>query len=89
MSAAGQSISEPPLEIAEDSEPVEDHGHIERADWYRLAVVGIASALSWFHATPLAGGVDLVAVAAALIGGYPVFHEAFENLAPWRGKTGR
>jgi hypothetical protein len=90
MSAAGQSIPEPPLEIAEDSEPAKDHGPIERADRYRLAVVGgVASALSWFHATPLAGGADLVAVAAALIGGYPVFHEAFENLAPWRGKTGR
>jgi hypothetical protein len=87
MSAAGQSIPEPPLEIAEDSQPAEDHGLIERADWCRLAVVGVASALSWFHATPLAGRVD--PVAAAWIGGYPVFHEAFENFAPWRGKTGR
>jgi hypothetical protein len=89
MSAAGQSIPKPPLETAEDSEPAEDHGHIERAYWYRLAVVGVASALNWFHAAPLAGGVDLVAVAAAWIGGYPVFHEAFENIEPWRGITVR
>ena len=70
--------------MAQDSEPAEERGHIESVDWYRLAVVGIAAALSWFHVVPLAGGVDLVAVTAALIGGYPVFHEAFENIAAKR-----
>lgn len=84
MGAAEQSLPEPPLEMAEDAERAEDHGHVEPADWYRLAVVGGAAALSWFHATPLAAGVDLIAVAAALIGGYPVFHEAVENIAAKR-----
>src|ERR1051326_5162035 len=58
-----------------------EEGHqFEWIEFGRIALVGIAAAVAWSGALPQFHGFDLVAFAAALIGGYPVFEEAISNL---------
>jgi heavy metal translocating P-type ATPase len=45
-----------------------------------FALVGLVGAISWLGLVPRVHGIDLVAVAAVLGGGFPVFREALENL---------
>ncbi len=55
------------------------HSH-QRQDIIRISAVAIALLLSWFKAWQPVAGVDLIAIAATLIGGFPMFKEAFENI---------
>jgi len=55
-------------------------GHVERADLLRITLVALAIVVSWFDLVPPLGPVDWVALVATLVGGYPVFAEALENL---------
>jgi len=66
-----------PAVHAHESEKGHDFEWIEFA---RVALVGIAAVLAWTGAAPQFHGFDFVALAAALIGGYPVFEEAISNL---------
>ena len=59
---------------AEQHEP-ESHS-LERADFIRIAFVGIAISLCWLHVPYF----NVLAIAATLIGGYPIYEEAFSNL---------
>src|SRR5450755_496887 len=54
--------------------------HFEWIEFARVALVGIAAVIAWTHAVPQFHGFDFMALAAALIGGYPVFEEAISNL---------
>jgi heavy metal translocating P-type ATPase len=54
--------------------------HFEWIEFARVALVGIAAVIAWTHAVAQFHGFDLIALAAALIGGYPVFEEAISNL---------
>ena len=45
-----------------------------------FALVGLVGAISWLGLVPRVHGIDLVAVAAVIGGGFPVFREALENL---------
>jgi len=65
--------------------PVHTHeseeGHpFEWIEFARVALVGIAAAVAWARAVPQFHGIDFISLAAALIGGYPVFEEAISNL---------
>jgi len=66
------------------TDPVLHREHDEHTlnvvDLLRIATVGIVAALTWLRITPVLVGIDIVAVLALLIGGYPVLREAFENL---------
>jgi cation transport ATPase len=57
-----------------------EHGHIERFDLIRIAVTAIAAALVWFRVWEPFPQVSLIGIAGVLFGGWPIFHEAFENL---------
>src|ERR1022692_1467611 len=57
-----------------------EHGHIEPFDLIRIAVTAIAAALVWFRVWEPFGQVSLIGIAGVLFGGWPIFHEAFENL---------
>jgi len=46
----------------------------------RIAIVGISAAITWSGAIPGFHGFDLLALAATLVGGYPVFEEAISTL---------
>lgn len=48
-------------------------------DYGRIAVVAVAIAATRFHPLPAIGGFDPVGVAAALVGGYPIFREAIRD----------
>jgi Cd2+/Zn2+-exporting ATPase/Cu+-exporting ATPase len=58
------------------------HGHLAEhgLDYARIALVAMAIALSRVHPLPEVAGFDPVGIAAAFIGGYPIFREAIHDL---------
>src|SRR5579859_2014291 len=62
----------------------DDHGHehggFERMDAARVLFVALAAAAVWFHLWEPFHRVSVIGLAAALIGGYPIFKEAVENV---------
>ena len=58
-----------------------EHDHpFEWAEIVRIAFVGLAAAAVWFRLWEPFSHVSVIGIAAALIGGYPIFKEAFENI---------
>src|ERR1700687_1152701 len=58
-----------------------EHGH--GADWselIRIAFVASAAAAVWFRLWEPFPRISVIGIAATLIGGYPIFKEAFENI---------
>src|ERR1700687_431108 len=58
-----------------------EHGH--GADWselIRIAFVASAAAAVWFRLWEPFPHISVIGIAATLIGGYPIFKEAFENI---------
>jgi len=64
----------------------DDHDHDEHAhgaDWLDLArilFVAVAAAAVWFRVWEPLTHVSVIGIAATLIGGYPIFKEAVENI---------
>jgi heavy metal translocating P-type ATPase len=59
----------------------EEHGHgVEWAELVRIAFVALAAAVVWFRVWEPFPHVSVIGITAALIGGYPIFKEAFENI---------
>lgn len=59
------------------------HGHdhpVETLELVRIGFVGLAVLASWLQLWKGFAGFDVIALAATLIGGYPIFKEAFENI---------
>jgi heavy metal translocating P-type ATPase len=56
-----------------------DHG-VEWAELVRIAFVAIAAAALWFRLWEPFPHISVIGIAATLIGGYPIFKEAFENI---------
>jgi heavy metal translocating P-type ATPase len=57
-----------------------EHGHVEPFDLVRIGITAIAAALVWFHVWEPFPKVSVIGVAGILFGGWPIFHEALENL---------
>ena len=55
-------------------------GHVEWLELGRIAFVGLAIAFTWFRLWQPLPRFDVVGFAAVLIGGYPIFREAFTDL---------
>src|SRR6202008_5158717 len=63
----------------------EEHGHgLEWTELVRIAFVALAAAAVWFRLWEPFPHVSVIAIAATLIGGYPIFKEAFENIVERR-----
>ena len=60
----------------EEAEEHEAHGR----DWLRVAFVALVIALVWLRIVPRYHGVDFLALTGILIGGFPIFKEAFADL---------
>jgi heavy metal translocating P-type ATPase len=67
-----------------DSGPsVEQDEHEHELEWVelaRIAFVAVAAAGVWFRIWEPFPKISVIGIAAAIIGGYPIFKEAFENI---------
>jgi heavy metal translocating P-type ATPase len=58
-----------------------DSGHaIKRLEIARILFVALAAAAVWFHLWEPFPHISVIGVVATLIGGWPLFYEAFENI---------
>jgi Cu+-exporting ATPase len=64
-------------------EPDHEHG-FEVVEVLRVVFVALAAAAVWFHLWEPFHRVSVIGLAATLIGGYPIFKEAFENIVERR-----
>jgi heavy metal translocating P-type ATPase len=62
------------------SEPSEHEHGFEWVEIIRIAFVAMAAAAVWFRLWEPFPHISVIGIAAALIGGYPIFKEAFENI---------
>ena len=62
------------------SEPSEHEHGFEWAEIIRITFVGLAAAAVWFRLWEPFPHISVIGIAATLIGGYPIFKEAFENI---------
>ena len=64
-----------------DPEHQDDHGHaFEWPEMVRLLAVALAAAAVWFRLWEPVSAVSVIGVAGLLIGGWPIYKEAIENL---------
>src|ERR1035441_3490408 len=62
-----------------------DHKHaFETLEVLRVVFVALAAAAVWFHLWEPFHRVSVIGLAATLIGGYPIFKEAFESIVERR-----
>jgi heavy metal translocating P-type ATPase len=77
IAAAGIHLPEP----ADGHDDHHDHEHgFEIVEVLRVVFVALAAAAVWFHLWEPFHRVSVIGLAATLIGGYPIFKEAFENI---------
>jgi Cd2+/Zn2+-exporting ATPase/Cu+-exporting ATPase len=71
----------PEVEPGVPSESEVGHGpHVHRGDMVRIGIVAVAVLVSWLLPWQPFLRVDAIALTATLVGGYPIFKEAFEAL---------
>ena len=64
-----------------DDEEHDDHEHgFELVEVLRVVFVALAASAVWFHLWEPFPRISVIGLAATLIGGYPIFKEAFENI---------
>src|SRR6266852_4713522 len=74
-------IQQPPDPEKTDRAGHAEHEHgFEWVELIRIAFVALAAAAVWFRVWEPFSRVSVIGIAAALIGGYPIFKEAFENI---------
>jgi heavy metal translocating P-type ATPase len=77
----GEKRNSPELKEPDRSTEHEQHGQrVEWAELIRIAFVALAAAAVWFRLWEPFPHVSVIGIAAALVGGYPIFKEAFENI---------
>jgi heavy metal translocating P-type ATPase len=70
-------------ELKEPDLGSEHEQHRQGVDWselVRIAFVALAAAAVWFRLWEPFPHISVIGIVAALIGGYPIFKEAFENI---------
>jgi heavy metal translocating P-type ATPase len=76
-----QSRNSPELNETDPGTEHEQHDHgVEWAELVRIAFVAIAAAAVWFRLWEPFPQISVIGIVATLIGGYPIFKEAFENI---------
>jgi heavy metal translocating P-type ATPase len=76
--AANLARSVPPGAHAHEDH--EEHSAFEWREMVRIGLVALAAALVWFRPGASAGLINGVGIAVLLVGGWPIFKEALENL---------
>jgi heavy metal translocating P-type ATPase len=83
----GRAHTNPHSSCASCREVTPDHDHergFEIVEVLRVVFVAVAAAAVWFHLWEPFDRVSVIGLAATLIGGYPIFKEAFENIVERR-----
>jgi heavy metal translocating P-type ATPase len=86
VAEAGIHLPEP-TDAPSHVSPEEDHEHehgSELIEVLRVVFVALAAAAVWFHLWEPFHRVSVIGLVATLIGGYPIFKEAFENVSERR-----
>ena len=78
--ATRRALSEPDAAVGEVGHEAAEHAEGNRVDLVIFGLVGAAAVVNWLGIIPPVKGIDILAVAAVLGGGYSVFREALENL---------
>src|SRR5579872_6877168 len=85
------TLQHPPAnsQVADHKPEIDHHDHdqdhgFEWLDAARVVFVALAASAVWFHLWEPFHRVSVIGLAAALIGGYPIFKEAFENIVERR-----
>jgi heavy metal translocating P-type ATPase len=77
-------LSKPVDVLSNDSHAEHDHDEHEHGfeivDVLRVVFVALAAAAVWFHLWEPFHRVSIIGLVATLIGGYPIFKEAYENI---------
>jgi heavy metal translocating P-type ATPase len=77
----GERRNAPELKEPDRGAEHEQQGHgVQWAELVRIAFVALAAAAVWFRLWEPFPHVSVIGITAALIGGYPIFKEAFENI---------
>ncbi len=80
VAEAGIHLPEPTDALASISQK-EDYEHgFQLVEVLRVVFVALAAAAVWFHLWEPFPRVSVIGLVATLIGGYPIFKEAFENV---------
>jgi len=82
-------MSRTPVFAAHHDHQDGEHEHatahtLEWPDAARILFVGLAAAAVWFRLWEPLGNLSLIGVAGLLIGGWPIYREAFENIVARR-----
>jgi cation transport ATPase len=73
--------SNPPETKESKTSEHSEHDHpFEWSEIVRIVFVGLAAAAVWFRLWEPFPHISVIGIAATLIGGYPIFKEAFENI---------
>jgi P-type Cu+ transporter len=86
-SLAGEAHSRAAAAAAEEREQDEEQDHAHGFAWLeaaRIAFVAIAAAAIWFQVWEPIPSVSLIGIIGLLVGGWPIFKEALENLVARR-----
>ena len=79
VAEAGSNLPQPAGEYHEEH----DHG-FATVDVLRVVFVALAATAVWFRVWEPLHKISVIGLAATLIGGYPIFKEAFENMVERR-----
>ncbi len=80
--ASGQEMKRPTHDHEAEGDH-EDGGHEHALEWpemLRIALVAVAAAAVWWRLWEPLSVISIIGVAGLLIGGWPIFKEAVENL---------
>jgi cation transport ATPase len=91
VAEAGIHLPEATADHSENHPDGQDHDHrddqehgFELLEVLRVVFVALAAAAVWFHLWEPFHRVSVIGLVATLIGGYPIFKEAFENIVERR-----
>ncbi len=77
-----QTIVAPSAEVADGENT--GRAEIDRLELARVAFVALAAVAVWFHLWEPFAHASVIGIVATLVGGFPIFKEAFENIAERR-----
>jgi heavy metal translocating P-type ATPase len=78
---ANMQSDEKPAHLAAPIKAEPEHEHeLEWVELFRIAFVALAAAAVWFRIWEPFPRISVIGILATLIGGYPIFKEAYENI---------